>query len=258
MHVPGEPPQQEHQDATIVKYAAATVVFTSPSNVIWRYMPLEQLFALLSKKALHFSPLAVMEDISEGTLPPSALEETKKQLPQHILEAEGGIDSDAVMAIMVDQRRRDACINCWYMDESESIEMWKKYAPRNGVAIQSTVGQLGSSFLESGISVTIGPVTYFKTEESRQYSFAVFTGNLYIKHDEPYGREKELRALVYRPNVGNGVDIPVNVAVLAERLVLSPELADWAVPYITEAIRHFSFAGPIEKSHLDVAPSIPK
>ncbi len=45
-------------------YAAATVVFTSPNNVVSRYMPLEQLFSFHSKRALHLSPLAVMEEMS--------------------------------------------------------------------------------------------------------------------------------------------------------------------------------------------------
>jgi hypothetical protein len=53
-------------------------------------------------------------------------------------------------------------------------------------------------------------------------------------------------------NVGCGADIPVNLDSLIERLVLSPKLADWAVPLITETIRPFDFAGPVEKSALKI------
>jgi protease PrsW len=66
------------------------------------------------------------------------------------------------------------------------------------------------------------------------------------------GHEKELRALAYRVNVGGGVDIPVNLESLMERLVLSPELKDWAVPVITETARRFGFGGCVEKSTLKI------
>ena len=71
----------------------------APDEKIWRYIPLEQLFALLSTKALHFSPLSAMEDIAEGQLPGRAWEDTKKQLPQEILEGRGSMNADAMMAI---------------------------------------------------------------------------------------------------------------------------------------------------------------
>jgi hypothetical protein len=43
------------------------------NEVIWRFMPLEGLFSLLARKALHFSPLSSMSDPAEGDLPPKRL-----------------------------------------------------------------------------------------------------------------------------------------------------------------------------------------
>lgn len=248
MAIPGEPPKQPD----VHTIGLVNVVFVAPDEKIWRYIPLEQLFALLSMKALHFSPLSVMEDIAEGQLPGRAWEETKKQLPQEILEGRGSMDADAMMAIMVNQRRTDACINCWYMDGSDSLKMWKEYAPKNGVAIQSTVHRLATSLQESNTPVTIGQVTYFAPEDEEGYVNEAFYGSLYIKRD-PWRHEKELRALTFRVNAGLGVDIPVDVDVLIERLVLSPELKYWAVRFITEAIQHFGFRSCIEKSTLTFA-----
>jgi hypothetical protein len=246
MRVPGE---EIAQDSGIWTHGNVSVVFTSQETVIWRYMPLEQLFALLSKKVLHFSSLSAMGDVAEGQLPPRAFEETKKQLPPYILEGRGGMDADTMTAIMVAQRRTSACINCWFMNESDSLEMWQQYAPRNGAAIQSTVRRLGSALEVCDTPVTIGPVTYFRPDEEEKYVDEVFYGSLFIKHD-PFRHEKELRALAYRVNIGCGVDICVNLEALIERLVLSPELKDWAVPFITEAIRRYGFGGCIEKSTL--------
>ena len=214
-------------------------------------MPLEQLFALLWKKALHFSPLFTMADTTEGQLPPRAWEATKKQLPQSYLEGRETIDADTMTAIMVAQRRTDACLSCWFMNESDSLEMWQQYAPKNGVAIQSTVQGLASSLSQSETPIRIIPVTYFAPEEEEQYTSEASYGSLFIKHDQ-YRHERELRSVAYRTNVGFGVDIPVNLDVLIGRIVLSPELRDWAVPVLTETIRRFNFGGAVEKSTLSV------
>lgn len=242
MAVPGEPPKQPD----VLTFDLVNVVFVLPDETIWCYMPLEQLFALLSTKTLHFSPLAVMDDIAEGQLPGRAWEDTKKHLPDDILEGRGTMDADTMMGIMVSQRRTDACINCWYLDGSDSMKMWQEYAPRNGVAVQSTVQNLASSLQAANTSVTISPVTYFDPDEEDKYVSEALYGSLYIKRD-PFRHERELRALVYRTNIGCGVDVPVDLEVLIERLVLSPELKDWAVPFITEVIRHYGFVGCIEK-----------
>ena len=245
--VPGESAQeQDKQEAKIWTFGMVNVLSASPDDAIWRYIPLEQLFALLSNKALHFSPLAVMSDTSEGQLPPKAWEETKKQLPSHLREERGGMDSDTLTAIMVEQRRTDACVSCWYIDSSDSLRMWQEYAPNNGVAIQSTLRRLGSSLRDSSTPITVSPVRYFGPDVEEAYSSQAFFGSLYIKHDQ-FRHEKECRALAYRVNIGRGVDISAKVDDLIERLVLSPELRDWAVPFITEAIRRFGFDGPIEK-----------
>jgi len=246
MRVPGEPVQQE-RDAIMWTHEKVNIIAAAPEEVIWRYMPLEQLFALLWKKALHFSPLAVMGDTSEGQLPSRAWEETKKELPRDILDGRSCIDAQTMMAILVAQRRTDACINCWYMNGSDSFKMWGQYAPRNGVAIQSTVRRLASCFCECQTPITIAPVTYFPPTEEDEYTFEASLGSLFIKRD-PFGHERELRALAYRVNIGGGVDIPVKVEVLIERLALSPELPDWAVPVIKDTVRRYGFGGCIEKS----------
>jgi hypothetical protein len=190
-----------------------------------------------------------MADTTEGQLPPRAWEETKKQLPQSYLEGRETIDADTMTAIMVAQRRTDACLSCWFMNESDSLDMWQQYASKNGVAIRSTVHGLASSLSESDAPIRIIPVSYFAPEEEEQYTSEASYGSLFIKHDQ-YRPERELRAVAYRTNVGCGVDISVNLEVLIGRIVLSPELKDWAAPVVTETIRRFGFAGAVEKSTL--------
>jgi hypothetical protein len=50
------------------------------------------------------------------------------------------------------------------------------------------------------------------------------------------------------------VNIPVASDVLIESLLLSPDLADWEVPFITELISTLGFAGEIDRS--SAKPSI--
>jgi hypothetical protein len=99
------------------------------------------------------------------------------------------------------------------MNASDSLEMWKDYAPRNGIAIQSTVRRLGSCFEGCSVPVTIGPVKYFGVDEEEKYTDEAVNGSLYIKHD-PFRHERELRALTFQGNMGCGVDVPVVLEVL--------------------------------------------
>jgi len=249
IRVPGE----EIHDSRIWTQGTVSVVDASLQDVIWRYMPLEQLFGLLWKNALHFSPLSRMVDPTEGQLPPQAWEATKRQLPKSFPEDRDGMDAATMTDLGVEQRRTAACLSCWYMNESDSLDMWQQYAPRNGVAIQSTVHRLASCFCDCQTPITIIPVKYFTPEEEDRYTFEAFCGSLFNKHDK-FRHEKELRALTFQVNIGCGADIPVSLGVLIVRLVLSPELPDWAAPLIIESVRRFRFDGPIEKSALKVTP----
>src|SRR6185437_4096870 len=137
----------------------------------WRYMPLEVLFSLLLTEKLHFSPLSCMADASEGELPPSAFERTKAQLPQQFQDATTGITADVVTASLVQHRKDTISLNCWYVGDSENREMWREYAPNNGVAIQTTVQRLFNALEKnSDTSIHLDRVTYFEESEESQFA----------------------------------------------------------------------------------------
>ena len=60
------------------------------------------------------------------------------------------------------------------------------------------------------------------------------------------GEAEQIPKARYGYGIGCGIDLPIDVEVLIESVVLSPELQAWAVPVITEAIRRFGFVGRIE------------
>jgi hypothetical protein len=245
MQVPGEAPLLD----PIWREGTVTALRRDLDQVIWRYMPLEQLFFLLSTGTLHFSPLCRMKDTSEGQLPKRAFEQTKAMLPPHFSQPGAAIDADTMTNLSIAYRQRDACISCWYMDDSDNTAMWDEYAPRNGAAIRTTVGRL-HSFLSGcyDTNIHMARVTYYEPHEEERYIDEAYFGSLFIKHAERFRHEKELRAVAYRTNDGRGVNVPVASIVLIESLVLSPDLPDWAVPFITQLITTLGFAGQIERS----------
>ena len=129
-----------------------------------------------------------------------------------------------------------------------------EYAPNNGVAIRTTVQRLFSSLQKNNdTNIHLDRVTYFEPSEEKEYADHAFYGSLYIKHAEPFRKESELRALASNGRCKYGIDIPVDLPILIERIVLSPQLRDWAVSAVTEAIRKvakFDIACPIEKSSI--------
>jgi hypothetical protein len=220
-------------------------------EVIWRFMPLEGLFSLLARKALHFSPLSFMTDPSEGELPQSAFERTTAQLSKNFPEGPAGITAETAVRSLTQHRRDAVSICCWYMGDIDHREMWRDYAPNNGVAIRTTVERLFSSLRKmNDTNIHLARVTYFEPGEEEKYADQAFFGSLFIKNAEPYRKEKELRAVAPNSKYKYGVDIPVSLDVLVERLVLSPELREWAVEALTVAIRKFGLECPIEKSSL--------
>jgi len=245
MPVPGEAPLVD----PIWREGTVTALRKDLDQVIWRYMPLEQMLFLLSTGTLHFSPLCLMNDTSEGQLPNRAFDQTKAMLPTAFLSAGAAIDADMMTNLLIAYRRRDACISCWYMDDLDNIAMWNEYAPRNGVAIRTTVGRLHSSLRGwCDTNIHMAGVTYYEPHEEERYIDDAYFGSLFIKHAEGFRHEKELRAVAYQTNDGGGVNIPVASKVLIESLVLSPDLLDWALPFISQLITILGFAGQIEHS----------
>ena len=223
-------------------------------QTIWRYMPLEQLLAILGMSTLHFQPLSKMRDLSEGYLPAEAREATKQQLPLYIPDE----CRDTVVKMCMGQTRRGACVSCWHMNSDESAAMWSLYAPTKGIAIRSTLQRLQSSFKDFPNDVMIAPVRYYAAAEARAYAHEALCGNLFIKW-KSYEHEHELRALTFCTDGGqpfdtdsgiDGVDVPIEPSGLIEHLFVSPEAPNWIVSVVRETVKRYLFDFPIDKSPL--------
>ena len=246
MQVPGEAPLVD----PIWREGTVTALRKDLDQVIWRYMPLEQLFFLLSTGTLHFSPLCCMKDSSEGQLPKRAFEQTKAMLPPHFSQPGAAIDADTMTNLSIAYRQRDACISCWYMGTTQTTlpcgtNMRQELALRFEPLLAGCIRLLTDVMTQ--ISIWLGSHTTNPMKRN-DTSTTPTLDHSFIKHAEGFRHEKELRAVAYRTNDGRGVNIPVASNVLIESLVLSPDLPDLAVPFITQLIATLGFAGQIERS----------
>lgn len=203
-------------------------------TVVWRYMDLPRLLALLHSGSLYLCRLDRLRDPWEGRLPPLAR--------AAIRSAAAGFDAFA-------QRMPETFfVNCWHESSCESAALWEQYGRSRGLAIKSTVGRLkGSSRAER--QFLIGRVRYL------DYSSAELEGGIpnflvpaFLKR-RSFEHEHEVRILLWdlaRSSdrldwsiVKESYELPVDLRVLIDSIYLSPESPDWLLDPVRDLLRRF-------------------
>jgi hypothetical protein len=111
----------------------------SPETIVWRYMGIGKLLALLTTRALHFTRLDSFEDPWEGVLP------TKRE--KRIEEMEGKV-SEGYVSIgrrMRKEHRKLYFLNCWHMSEHQSAALWNQYASAGFADLRSVASRKRSA-----------------------------------------------------------------------------------------------------------------
>ncbi|WP_157884800.1 DUF2971 domain-containing protein [Halorubrum aethiopicum] len=150
---------------------------------LWRYLSVEQYLSLLLESSLYFSRADRLEDKFEGTLPEAT----------HL---------DPDIRQIYREYRTLVHLNCWHVNQVESVLMWDSYAPR-GVVIKTTLDELLDSLdVEDDFSIHIGEAEYVdfsqsslnlidRSEESRSGSVL----DLFKYKREYYSGEREVRLI---------------------------------------------------------------
>lgn len=171
---------------------------------VLRYVPLARFLSLLELEAMWFSRLGALQDRFECTDPRGVRArlmalaknpDTQGQpLPfgsweQLLTLTEQGCCGD--------DGRKMGAVNCWFLGNSESEKMWKKYGDEGkGIAIRSTVMRLATAFQITGLYAQVsrvGRVEYVDFEShdmgsrGNDLAFAPF-----IK-DNAFSAENEVR-----------------------------------------------------------------
>ena len=161
-------------------------VVPPPSNksvVLWRYIDLAKLVALLNDKKLHFARADVFKDRHEGSFTKPMWEKLEAQFAER-----PGL-RETVSKFFKQHMKESAFVSCWCM-EPESEAMWKLYCGDNyGVAITVVYRDIEASFINQGLLMTkVKYLNYQVDEFSLDMAFyPLFHKRLAFAH------EKEVR-----------------------------------------------------------------
>src|SRR5208337_1698405 len=128
------------------------------SQKIWRYLEFEHFVDLLSTRTLYFSRVdRVGDDPLEGLITDATFEALSREIPW---------ENDAAKNHFIETFKKTIhyapfhhFINCWHMNERESMAMWKIYAQK-GIVIQSTIENLKNSIIDLTFNIHYAEVQY--------------------------------------------------------------------------------------------------
>jgi len=228
-----------------------------PYELLWRYMDWPRFFVLLKTKRLFFSSGEVLHsyDPFEGSLPKRELDIYLSKMP---------LDS-----VQRGQQhlRKEISASCWHYNDTESIAMWKLYAPTgNGIAIQTTIPEFKRAFERTSEDVYAGKVIYinydtdtFYQDEPEGYSF--LNGFVaFIHKRQQFEHEREYRAIVSKPiEAGQsrpGIEIEVDLSLLVKRVVVAPKTLSWMEQAVQSVLDELLPNVRAEKSIDDLTPIV--
>lgn len=219
-------PRMEVAEAAVEQYDDI-IIDVSPDlpndMVIRRYLSIPQFLSVLEGEQLWFNSALNFNDDFEGSLPKVNVQERelterfseetiKKTIGESAVEEIRGVEG----RVYQDEIHVGHCLlNCWRMGEgpdqyTESALFWNAYVPEGeGVAIESTVGQLKQQLMERGESfkrqrnlyavpgvspgVYTGAVRYI--DFNNDAALHVLPTRLFYKRDR-FTEEREFRAIV--------------------------------------------------------------
>lgn len=205
-----------------------------PETVLWRYMDLTKLLAILGNERLHFTRIDQFNDRFEGVTPRKALEALARKVRSAHLEE----------ALKIRQRTHALC---WHASETESEAMWRLYLSSNeGIAIKTTAQRLRESLrLTKGVDQPLllveveyvnhldddemlAPVDFLRWATFKRKSFA-------------HEREVRLMRIAQDDELGNNFSYrpKIDVQTLIEAIYISPFAPDWVFEVIKQVVSKY-------------------
>ena len=253
--------------------------------VLWRYMDLAKLLALLSKRSLYFPALDNLGDRFEGRWSERTLELIRERdelwvhdKGDHVVvedkrngqrlelrRHESGWTVDETInhwnrRIRDGASRSSTFVNCWYEEAEESEAMWKLFASQQyGVAVRTTAARLIGSFT-ARLPDYFGRVSYIAYD--RHLMPATEFPPVFFKR-RAFMHEREVRAVVAPEhrvdetedeNRAPGVGYPIDPERLIEAVVVSPYSPDWLPDIVQSVLEKYEIDAAVEKSVLERRP----
>lgn len=236
-------------------YQTHPEVDTPPDDtVIWRYVDLEKLVALLHSRSLYLCRLDHLRDPWEGLWPPAMAQVFTRG------KNETGAAQGKDFVRWMNGLRMLFYASCWHENSGESAAFWDQYKNSRGVAIRSTIGRLIKSTTSSKVPFFIGRVQY---RDYADVDFPLDSTNAirpaFLKR-KSFEHEREVRVLLWHPlanpesdfkSIQESYGIDVDATILIESIYISPESPTWLVEPLREVLRRFDLAGvPVRRSDL--------
>ena len=225
---------------------------------IWRFMSLAKFIWLIEKNALFFCRSDLLGDPFEGH---------HSRVSVHLLsDVTRAAEQDPTIAWRLDNDpdfdfrqldKKTVFVNCWHMNEQDSLEMWKLYAPqKDSVCIQSHVKSLASLLPDKCF---LGAVNYIDYDND---SIFIRYGIEHIVHKrQVYMHERELRAVLWTQRIKHsfpvgdgGIAVPVDLNSLIQNILVSPNSDLATMEVLVCLARKYAIRAPIQKSNLYAPP----
>jgi hypothetical protein len=239
---------------------------------IWRYQDLAKLIWTLKTGCLWFARADCLGDPYEGS--------STQAFNDWLSENLGPARTTSIRTQLVKVNKalvRSVVVNCWHMSEHESAAMWRLYAGSGyGVAIQSTISRLVTSFPEGVVTGTANDhsvdfdvvkyIDHHRDPAALTYGPRLITDPFFLKR-KSFEHEREFRAVIADlPFTGNsfdwegsafpnpGVAVPVDLGTLISAVHVAPSAAPWFKEVIESLSDKFGVRFLVKQSGLDDAP----
>ncbi|HEY5909217.1 MAG TPA: DUF2971 domain-containing protein [Verrucomicrobiae bacterium] len=253
--------------------------------LVWRYLTFEKFMSLLELEAMWFSRLGALQDRYECT-PPQGVRAKVLGLVKNRATAEKTLPAPLLdyMEQVVehgrgDDGRRMGAVNCWFLGNDESERMWREYGQEGrGVAIQSTVRRLATSFEITGDYALVSGVGRIKYVDFESYKMKPPDENNLLRvaflKDKAYAAEQEIRVVtlnslhsgclnldgtpwsqgqkVFDPNAA-GLYMKCSLQNLITRVVVGPNARPYFLTLVRRLVGRYRLFIPVEPSRLTSA-----
>lgn len=242
--------------------------FVAPEKeaILWRYMNLAKLVALLASKSLFFARMDTFEDPFESAIGVGlhkewyqktkyenfvarATEVVNTPVPGYDLPPKEAREENIAKLIADFESKGDKKMSertyasCWHESNSESAALWKLYGGSEGsaVAIRTTYKALRDGILdlnEEGdrYRIQIGRVEYIDYENVILHFL-----DAPFRKREAFEHEKEVRAILrlHTDDLPPGIAIPFDLMNVVHNVIISPLAPQWFADLVVEICRRF-------------------
>jgi hypothetical protein len=201
---------------------------------------------------------------------------------QEEFEPSSGIEADASMlnrndlrssVQQVEGRRQELsrilrdryAVSCWYKNDIEPDAFWSLYSDRTtGIAVKSTVGRLKAALASSERDITLGAVSYLRSDQPIYFG-GVLKQFFWKRKNFEY--EQEVRAVVGLKSPTSmmqalngvvsergGIGVRVDLLELIDCVVISPLSPSWFEDSVKQLALRFDKALRFEQSALKSVP----